>query len=132
MVVERFPPNISSLGIRFCEIAKRLSRKHAEVFTVGVSSVARATSEQDTRRPIKTTPPFFFTSIFQISKLKQPFLGARTTMDRYSSALPEHSQPPWLQQSTSRTARLAESCRRLWHCSLPPAHSSRSCVSECE
>lgn len=40
MVVERFPPDIGGSGVRFCEIAKRLSRKHTvEVFTVGVPSV---------------------------------------------------------------------------------------------
>ncbi len=36
MVVERFPPDIGGSGVRFCEIAERLSRKHAvDVFTLG-------------------------------------------------------------------------------------------------
>jgi len=36
MVVERFPPDIGGSGVRFREIAERLSRKHAvDIFTLG-------------------------------------------------------------------------------------------------
>jgi glycosyltransferase involved in cell wall biosynthesis len=44
MVVERFPPDIGGSGIRFCEIAERLSRKHTvDIFTVGPWNVEDST-----------------------------------------------------------------------------------------
>ena len=45
MVVERFPPDIGGSGVRFFEIAKRLSKKHqVDIFTLGQPSIQSSTS----------------------------------------------------------------------------------------
>jgi glycosyltransferase involved in cell wall biosynthesis len=44
MVVERFPPDVGGSGIRFREIAQRLSRKHAvDIFTLGCRAAEDST-----------------------------------------------------------------------------------------